>query len=188
MKLLNIFLAALICLFFVACEGTKNKQTDTTQDTTTSSGKDQASTKTTEGIDQIKALLVAQKWMYNTDAVLAMNFSKEELEKMPEERKKAMIEAAKTWSMEFTPEGNYTENRPGGKQVKGTWTLGKDNKTLYTQAQGESVKDSVVIKELTTEKMVVEGPGDRKKRITMVMKPATMNTVEKTDGSTTTKK
>ncbi|OJJ18161.1 hypothetical protein BKI52_25360 [marine bacterium AO1-C] len=148
-----------------ADSGTENKNS-TTEDNTSSSS------------TAPKDLLVAQKWVYDVEAVMKANFSEEQLSKLGEEAVKNMKASGGRMFMHFKADGTYTAVDNAGKDIKGTWTLSEDNKSIITKEEGDDKEGAVTIKELSAEKLIISRK-DGEKEMTMIMVP---------EGSTPTKK
>jgi hypothetical protein len=90
----------------------------------------------------------------------------------------AMMEAIKSTTMEFKADGTSETSMAmmgQSETKKGKWTLTTDGKKLLstdTKADGGEKTDTIAIKELTADKLVLTGPDGKGGEVTITMKPA----------------
>ena len=71
---------------------------------------------------------------------------------VPDSTKKRMVTDA---TMEFKKDGTYQMIGMGSSGQVGTYKVGDDGKTLYTNENGSTTTDSLLIKEISADKLIV---------------------------------
>ncbi|OJJ16168.1 hypothetical protein BKI52_35975 [marine bacterium AO1-C] len=194
MRFLNGLLIIAVFAFMTACgggaktENTEGTATDSasTTETANTDNTEKKNEETTSSETKAPKDMLAQKWSFDADAILAAMMetaTEEEKKAMTDESKEEMKKEMAKETMEFKADGTYINTDAKGKEEKGTWTLSEDGKTLTTKAEGQEKEDVIVVKELTADKMVGEMKVGDKTR-TLVMK---VFAGESTEGTTETK-
>jgi len=192
MRFLNGLLIIAVVAFMTACGGgaktgnTEGTGTDSAATETANADNTEKKNEDTSSETKAPKAIAAQKWGYDVDAMISMMVEQTPEEKRSEitdEQKAKMKEGISKAYMELMADGTYMGMSPFGQEEKGTWTLSEDGKTLTTKEEGKDKEETLTVKELSAEKMVLEtGEGEKKVTVTMIPFKG-----ESTEGTTETK-